>query len=169
LNTQLGRQPALVDVDVFALQNAYEYNYGARHRGVFPMKVNQRRSVVERLVSAGHRYEYGLEVGTKAELAEILAIYENENVVTDEDRAEWRRIREQIGTVYCRRCSYCMPCPNEVQITTLTVMDSFVRRFPKERMVGEEWMKVLDLVWAYPWCQPTAWTLLKVWQSLRQV
>ena len=27
--TQLGRLPALVDVDVFALQNAYEYNYGA--------------------------------------------------------------------------------------------------------------------------------------------
>jgi len=26
--TQLGKSPALVDVDVFALQNAYEYNYG---------------------------------------------------------------------------------------------------------------------------------------------
>lgn len=26
--TQLGKAPALVDVDVFALQNAYEYNYG---------------------------------------------------------------------------------------------------------------------------------------------
>lgn len=26
--TQLGKTPALVDVDVFALQNAYEYNYG---------------------------------------------------------------------------------------------------------------------------------------------
>lgn len=26
--TQLGKVPALVDVDVFALQNAYEYNYG---------------------------------------------------------------------------------------------------------------------------------------------
>lgn len=27
--TQLGREPKLVDVDVFALQNAFEYNYGA--------------------------------------------------------------------------------------------------------------------------------------------
>jgi type IV pilus assembly protein PilM len=27
--TQLGKEPKLVDVDVFALQNAYEYNYGA--------------------------------------------------------------------------------------------------------------------------------------------
>jgi arginine decarboxylase len=36
------------------------------------MKVNQRRSVVERLMAAGYRYEYGLEVGTKAELAAAL-------------------------------------------------------------------------------------------------
>jgi type IV pilus assembly protein PilM len=32
--TQLGRQPSLVDVDVFALQNAYEYNYGVPSESV---------------------------------------------------------------------------------------------------------------------------------------
>jgi len=83
-------------------------------------------------------------VQTKAELQEVLDIYAEENVVTDEDRAEWQRIRDEIGAVYCRRCGYCMPCPQGVEIATLTVMDSFVRRFPRERMLGEEWMKAAE-------------------------
>ncbi|MBP1625072.1 MAG: arginine decarboxylase, biosynthetic, partial [Acidobacteria bacterium] len=65
------RFPQILDTQIKELHEAFrnsiaEYNYGARHRGVFPMKVNQKRSVVERLMAAGHRYEYGLEVGTKA-------------------------------------------------------------------------------------------------------
>ena len=75
----LFRFPQILDTQVKELHEAFrnsiaEYSYGARHRGVFPMKVNQKRSVVERLVAAGHRYEYGLEVGTKAELAAALTL-----------------------------------------------------------------------------------------------
>ncbi len=51
-----------------------EYGYPARHLGVYPMKVNQKRSVAERLLTAGHKYEYGLEVGTKAELAAAMTL-----------------------------------------------------------------------------------------------
>jgi hypothetical protein len=80
-------------------------------------------------------------IQTKAELSELLEIHGKDNVVTEADRAEWQRIRDAIGAVYCRRCSYCMPCPEGVEITTLTVMDSFVRRFPRERMIADEWMK----------------------------
>src|SRR5512138_2514838 len=75
----LFRFPQILDTQIMELHEAFrnsiaEYNYGARHRGVFPMKVNQKRSVVERLMAAGHRYEYGLEVGTKAELAAALTL-----------------------------------------------------------------------------------------------
>ena len=73
------RFPQILDTQIKELHEAFrnsiaEYNYTARHRGVFPMKVNQKRSVVERLMAAGHRYEYGLEVGTKAELAAALTL-----------------------------------------------------------------------------------------------
>jgi len=80
-------------------------------------------------------------IESRAQLAEIIDIYSRPNSLTDADRAEWVRIREGIGTVYCRRCSYCMPCLQGVEITTLTVMDSFLRRFPKERMLGQEWLR----------------------------
>lgn len=83
-------------------------------------------------------------IQTEAELKELLDIYSRENVVTDADLAEWQHIRSEIGAVYCRRCSYCMPCPQGVVITTLTVLDSFVNRFPRERMLDNEWMKAVE-------------------------
>ncbi len=50
-----------------------EAGYGGRYRGVFPIKVNQRRVVVEAIAEYGARYRTGLEAGSKAELAICLA------------------------------------------------------------------------------------------------
>jgi arginine decarboxylase len=50
-----------------------EFNYGGTYRGVFPIKVNQTREVVDELVRAGHGRGLGLEAGSKAELAVALS------------------------------------------------------------------------------------------------
>ncbi|PYE55782.1 biosynthetic arginine decarboxylase [Deinococcus yavapaiensis] len=50
-----------------------EYGYGGSYQGVFPIKVNQRRMVVETIAEAGFEYAHGLEAGSKAELALCLA------------------------------------------------------------------------------------------------
>ncbi|MDR1728483.1 MAG: biosynthetic arginine decarboxylase [Acidobacteriota bacterium] len=102
------RFPQILDTRIKELHEAFrnsiaEYNYGARHRGVFPMKVNQKKSVVERLMSAGHRYEYGLEVGTKAELAAALTIAMHPNAllicngVKDRRYLEWAMQSAKVG------------------------------------------------------------------------
>ena len=102
------RFPQILDTRIKELHEAFrnsiaEYNYGARHRGVFPMKVNQKKSVVERLMSAGHRYEYGLEVGTKAELAAALTISMHPNAllicngVKDRRYLEWAMQSAKVG------------------------------------------------------------------------
>lgn len=49
-----------------------EAGYGGTYQGVYPIKVNQRRVVVETLAEAGARWRTGLEAGSKAELALIL-------------------------------------------------------------------------------------------------
>jgi arginine decarboxylase len=51
-----------------------EYNYQGRYRGVFPVKVNQLREVVEEILDAGKPFEFGLEVGSKPELFAGLAM-----------------------------------------------------------------------------------------------
>src|SRR5271163_1390673 len=51
-----------------------EFNYQNHYRGVFPIKVNQLREVVEEILEAGKPYDFGLEVGSKPELFAGLAL-----------------------------------------------------------------------------------------------
>lgn len=48
-------------------------HYQSVYRGVFPIKVNQQRHVVEEIVEFGRRYKHGLEAGSKPELMIALA------------------------------------------------------------------------------------------------
>lgn len=50
---------------------------GVRYRGVFPIKVNQRKDVVQELARTGRKWAYGLEVGSKAELMAALTMDPN--------------------------------------------------------------------------------------------
>src|SRR5947208_4417767 len=51
-----------------------EFSYQGQYRGVFPIKVNQLREVVEEILDAGKPYNFGLEVGSKPELFAGLAL-----------------------------------------------------------------------------------------------
>lgn len=50
-----------------------KYDYDGLYQGVFPIKVNQQRQIIESIVHCGHQYQYGLEVGSKPELLIALA------------------------------------------------------------------------------------------------
>ncbi|MEB3258832.1 MAG: biosynthetic arginine decarboxylase [Cyanobacteriota bacterium] len=54
-----------------------QYGYGGRYQGVFPVKCNQQRHVVEQLMETGRRWHFGLEAGSKAELLIALALLED--------------------------------------------------------------------------------------------
>src|SRR5213594_376128 len=51
-----------------------EFSYQGNYQGVFPIKVNQLREVVEEILDAGKPYNVGLEVGSKPELLAGLAM-----------------------------------------------------------------------------------------------
>ena len=51
-----------------------ELGYKGRFKGVYPIKVNQMSEVVEEILDAGRRYDFGLEAGSKAELAAVIAL-----------------------------------------------------------------------------------------------
>src|SRR5436309_11448683 len=58
-----------------AFQSAIsEFGYGNQYRGVFPIKVNQLREVIEEIVDAGEQFHFGLEAGSKPELVAALAM-----------------------------------------------------------------------------------------------
>ena len=59
-----------------AFQSAItEANYQNVYKGVFPIKVNQLREVVEEIIDAGRPFKFGLEAGSKPELFAALAVH----------------------------------------------------------------------------------------------
>ena len=72
------RFPQILSSAVANLNEAFaraiaEYDYGGVYRGVFPIKVNQKRVVVQQIIEAGRPYGYGLEAGSKPELLAALS------------------------------------------------------------------------------------------------
>lgn len=59
-----------------------EARFTGSYFGVYPIKVNQMREVVEEIVDAGAPYNYGLEAGSKPELIAALAMNTNQNSLT---------------------------------------------------------------------------------------
>src|SRR6266487_4930603 len=54
-----------------------EFGYRNEYRGVFPIKVNQLREVIEEIVDAGRQFHFGLEAGSKPELVAALAMHQD--------------------------------------------------------------------------------------------
>lgn len=67
---------------VVALNTAFvsaieDLKFNGKYLGVFPIKVNQLREVVEEIADAGRPFNYGLEAGSKPELFAALAVHDN--------------------------------------------------------------------------------------------
>ena len=80
-----------------------ENNYRGAYRGVFPIKVNQLREVVEEILDAGKPFSYGLEVGSKPEVFAGLAVHQDPesliicNGYKDEEFIELALLAQKMG------------------------------------------------------------------------
>src|SRR6476646_9251378 len=80
-----------------------EYGYKGAYKGVYPIKVNQDRYVVEKITQTGKQYHYGLEAGSKPELLAVMAMLEDEealiicNGYKDEEYVETALLASKLG------------------------------------------------------------------------
>ena len=73
------------------------------------------------------------------EMRQIVQIVEGQRGMTDADRAEIERMRQELGTRFCRRCDYCQPCTEGIAISMVTMFEGNLKRFPLET-VFSGWM-----------------------------
>ncbi|MFC2014824.1 aldo/keto reductase [Chloroflexota bacterium] len=67
------------------------------------------------------------------EIEEIVRIVEGQLQMTAEEEAEMQRMRDELGTRFCRRCQYCLPCTVDIPITSVMTSPSFHKRMAPER------------------------------------
>ena len=95
-----------------------ENGYKGVYQGVYPIKVNQHRYVVETIVEAGKPYHYGLEAGSKPELLAVMALLEDDgalivcNGYKDEEYIETALLASKLG----RRVVLVVEKPSELPL-----------------------------------------------------
>lgn len=78
------------------------------------------------------------------EIEEIVNIVEGSLEMTEDEKGEMQRLRDELGTRFCRRCNYCQPCTEGIPISTVMIMGSFFKRFPPERLFSGNLADAMD-------------------------
>lgn len=78
------------------------------------------------------------------EIEEIAGIMAGSWEMTDDEKREMQRLRDELGTRFCRRCNYCQPCTEGIPISTVMIMGSFKKRFPPERLFTGRLAEAMD-------------------------
>lgn len=66
------------------------------------------------------------------EMKENLECWEDGRELNENDRLEMERIRIELGDHFCRQCGYCEPCPQEIDIMMMNLMEAWASAFSKE-------------------------------------
>lgn len=67
-------------------------------------------------------------IQAKEEVEQIVELYISPKPLSQADLADIETIRSQLGTKFCHRCEYCMPCDKGVLIPQAMAFRSFSRR-----------------------------------------
>lgn len=71
----------VIQINECFIKASAEHSYRGRYRGVYPIKVNQQRHLVEELLKHGRPYSLGLEAGSKPELLVVLSMLDNNDAL----------------------------------------------------------------------------------------
>ena len=76
------------------------------------------------------------------ELDEFLS-YDENTVLNDDLKADIEQDKKELGVNFCRGCGYCMPCPEEINISLCGRMSLWIRRFPTEPNMDEKTQEMM--------------------------
>ena len=65
---------------------------------------------------------------TPEQVRENTAVLQNFEL-TEEDNAKIAKIKSELGTNFCRRCEYCLPCPQGINIPQNFLLEGYYNRY----------------------------------------
>jgi len=85
-------------------------------------------------------------IQAKWEAEEIIDILHGPTAMTQDEQQEMERIRNELGTRFCRSCLYCQPCPQGISIPWVLQVRSSSKRFPSDRIYTGQMVQVTEKV-----------------------
>lgn len=76
---------------------------------------------------------------TLAKAKENWEIFQSGAALNDEDRAYIEKLRKEFDRQFCRRCDYCQPCTQQINIQLMLGIKSVVKRFGNPEEI--KWVK----------------------------
>jgi len=73
------------------------------------------------------------------ELEQNIAAVNNTAPLTAEEKAAVLEIRSALGTNFCRRCNYCQPCPQGINISGSFLFEGYLSRYGLENWARERY------------------------------
>lgn len=78
------------------------------------------------------------------EMRRNIAIWETGETLRAEDRKKITVYEHQLGTQFCRGCGYCLPCPQEIPISTVAFLKIFAKQMPRDQVVTESHTRAVE-------------------------
>lgn len=64
-----------------------------------------------------------------AQVEENIRSMQQSQALTEEEAAEIEHFRQELGKNYCRRCDYCRPCPQGIDISGMFIIHGYYKRY----------------------------------------
>ena len=71
-----------------------------------------------------------------AEIEEVVGLVEEALPLNERDYAVIERLKDRLGDYFCRRCGYCKPCEQGIDIVALMAIESIVKRVPLDKLLS---------------------------------
>ena len=76
---------------------------------------------------------------TQEEVEQNVAAADDESPLTEEELQKAEEIKSQLGNNFCRRCNYCAPCTQGINIPSVFLFEGYLKRYNLEAWARERY------------------------------
>jgi hypothetical protein len=75
-------------------------------------------------------------IETCGEIEQIADVVASERTLEGDSLRQAEQIAQRLGKQFCRRCGYCLPCPEGISVNMVMIYESLEKRLPPEKIAS---------------------------------